>query len=418
MPEAVSEPLKIVEWVEQGFFAKSSLPKRFQQPGVFMQQGRIVGYTFGSLAEGGFLWKGAPGSELQSDFRVHDFYRITFADGREEQLILALAIDDDVPNIERLAALAAAFRFDPKLSDADTPSRLRPDAVAEYTRGLIAELGVDGLQEEILNIFDAQILANIGSPALLMDVIETAAATAGFSYAVHLLEMVLEQMSGAPIPTLNTLHLQLYHHWIAESLGRGDLQAAWQAHAFAGQYFSGDPEIHLFGVEIALVEGNWAEAERLYHLRDYPPSLRNKAERLRARILELRGQEGKIVIRFAPGAKQIPVNATLGEGVPQQFILDTGATQVTIPYTTAERLGFRRDGGDSRRGVITAGGITYASEIVIPSIQLGGWVVYDVKALVLDIPNQPGVGLLGLDYLRRFRVDINSEQGTLTLVPR
>ena len=41
-----------------------------------------------------------------------------------------------------------------------------------------------------------------------------------------------------------------------------------------------------------------------------------------------------------------------------------------------------------------------------------------VKALVLDLPNQSEWGLLGMNYLRRFRMDINTDNGVLLLEPR
>ena len=51
-------------------------------------------------------------------------------------------------------------------------------------------------------------------------------------------------------------------------------------------------------------------------------------------------------------------------------------------------------------------------------VEVGGWATTDVKALVLDLPNQPDVGLLGLNYLSRFRMDLNTEKGILILEPR
>jgi predicted aspartyl protease len=49
---------------------------------------------------------------------------------------------------------------------------------------------------------------------------------------------------------------------------------------------------------------------------------------------------------------------------------------------------------------------------------LEGYETRNVKALVLDLPNQPGVGLLGLNYLRRFRMDLSTDEGLLALTPR
>jgi hypothetical protein len=36
----------------------------------------------------------------------------------------------------------------------------------------------------------------------------------------------------------------------------------------------------------------------------------------------------------------------------------------------------------------------------------------------MDLPNQPDLGLLGLNYLRRFRMDLNTEDGMLLLAPK
>jgi predicted aspartyl protease len=70
------------------------------------------------------------------------------------------------------------------------------------------------------------------------------------------------------------------------------------------------------------------------------------------------------------------------------------------------------------RKVFTAGGVKYAPEVTLFSITVEGWEVTDLKALVLDLPNQSELGLLGMNYLRRFRMDINTENGVLLLEPR
>ena len=59
-----------------------------------------------------------------------------------------------------------------------------------------------------------------------------------------------------------------------------------------------------------------------------------------------------------------------------------------------------------------------AYEVILPSVQLGDSQVDNVSALVLDLPNQPNVGLLGMNYLSLFRMNINTDQGILTLAPR
>jgi clan AA aspartic protease (TIGR02281 family) len=91
---------------------------------------------------------------------------------------------------------------------------------------------------------------------------------------------------------------------------------------------------------------------------------------------------------------------------------------VTIPSSTARELGLDVDDRSPIRRVFTAGGVQYAPEITLNSITVEGWEVNNVKALVLDIPNQPEWGLLGLNYLQRFRMDMNTLEGVLLLEPR
>ena len=91
---------------------------------------------------------------------------------------------------------------------------------------------------------------------------------------------------------------------------------------------------------------------------------------------------------------------------------------VTIPRGTAEALGIRIDANSPKREVSTAGGVRMAREVRLNSIELGGWVVRNVAALVVDIPDKPSLGLLGLNYLDQFRMEINNEKGVLLLRPR
>jgi predicted aspartyl protease len=56
--------------------------------------------------------------------------------------------------------------------------------------------------------------------------------------------------------------------------------------------------------------------------------------------------------------------------------------------------------------------------VIIDAIEINGWVEYDISAVILDMPGRPGQGLLGLNYLGRFRMDLKPEEGILLLTPR
>ena len=54
----------------------------------------------------------------------------------------------------------------------------------------------------------------------------------------------------------------------------------------------------------------------------------------------------------------------------------------------------------------------------LSSVDLSGAKVLDLDVLVLDIPGQAGLGLIGTDFLRNFRYQVNTDEGTLVLEPR
>jgi len=256
---------------------------------------------------------------------------------------------------------------------------------------------------------------------LMSDVVILTAESYGFEEAVNLTENVIANWQPKKDPDkaqLTKLHSDLYQNWLNVLLEGGDIQYAWQVYDRGGQQLPDDLNLHLFGVKLALSENDWATAERLLAAKNYPPALKEQVGRLQAQISELKGQEGKILIRFVPGARQIPVTASLNQGTSQDFIVDTGASMVTIPYSTAADLGIIITVRNPRRTVYTAGGVMYAPEVVLDSITLEGFETYNVSALVLDLPNQPEMGLLGLNYLRRFKMDLSTDEGLLALTPR
>ncbi len=415
------EPLEISNPREQGYFIEGSLSADFNEPGVLIQNDRAVGWTFGDVAATAFIWNGDEGPYLRPDFRVDDFYRITFANSREEEFTKALAMEEDYLESERLEAFANGFRFEPKLSASETPANLQKENVIESMLTLIDAALKAGSAREVANVFDSQVLVEAGDVVLLMEVSRATAQSYGFEAGIELTENVVEQL--ATISEQDTILLakffsELYQNWIVALFNRGSLQAAWRAYRRGSRKLPDDLDIHLLGVQLALAENNWVEAEELLAEKEYPAGMRDKVQNLRNQISELKSQEGKIVINFSPGSRYIPVSAILNRETNQDFIVDTGASMVTIPRSTAEYLGLAVDARNPMRRVNTAGGVKYAPEVTLSSITLGGWEVNDVSALVLDIPEQPDLGLLGLNFLQNFRLDMNTEQGVLLLEPR
>ncbi len=212
----------------------------------------------------------------------------------------------------------------------------------------------------------------------------------------------------------------MYREWLQSLLTVKSLDEAADVLDRGKAFYPNDPYLHLMAVELALLNNNWREAGRLLAMMSYPPELQDRAELLARKIAEMKGDAGRIVIRFPPGSSLIPVSAALNQAVNQKFMVDTGASMVSIPSATAEALNLKVVRGDhwDQHQVSTAGGVVAAPEVLIDTLEVEGWVEHNVRALVMDIPDQPGVGLLGLNYLGRFKMDLNTGEGKLTLRPK
>jgi len=87
-----------------------------------------------------------------------------------------------------------------------------------------------------------------------------------------------------------------------------------------------------------------------------------------------------------------------------RFLLDTGATLVTMNRAQAKQLGihYRLEGQPS--GVSTASGYEKAYRVMLKSVSLGKIRQKNVEAIVID-GNHPGPILLGMSFLGKLKVE-------------
>ena len=91
------------------------------------------------------------------------------------------------------------------------------------------------------------------------------------------------------------------------------------------------------------------------------------------------------------------------------FLIDTGATEVSVPLGVARRIGLR---GGAPIPVRTAGGIVTTHALVLDRVAVGGIVRHRVRAHLN--PHMPGDEvLLGMSFLRH--LDLVQRDRTLTL---
>ena len=94
--------------------------------------------------------------------------------------------------------------------------------------------------------------------------------------------------------------------------------------------------------------------------------------------------------------------------------LDTGASYVMIPWEIAEALELKPELSREFTEVITASGVEKVPIVYLEMVSVIGEAAQNVKAVVHDLPEKSYVdGLLGLSFLRNFKVTLDFKEGML-----
>ncbi len=101
-------------------------------------------------------------------------------------------------------------------------------------------------------------------------------------------------------------------------------------------------------------------------------------------------------------------------GRAAEFVVDTGATFVSMSQSDAERMGIKYREG--QRGMAnTANGTVPVHRVMLTSVRIGDVQVYNVEALV--VPSQMPYVLLGNSFLTRFQMKRENDVMTLEKRP-
>ncbi|HSN38750.1 MAG TPA: TIGR02281 family clan AA aspartic protease [Burkholderiales bacterium] len=101
-------------------------------------------------------------------------------------------------------------------------------------------------------------------------------------------------------------------------------------------------------------------------------------------------------------------------GNPIQFLVDTGATSITLSTSDARRLGVNYLAG-AHVYAQTASSVTPAYKVKLDSVRVGGVTANNVDAIVIDGATLP-VALLGMSFLNR--MEMRRDGLTMTLTKR
>jgi clan AA aspartic protease (TIGR02281 family) len=121
---------------------------------------------------------------------------------------------------------------------------------------------------------------------------------------------------------------------------------------------------------------------------------------------------GELRIPFVQHGTLMMVNVRLNDQLEAPFLIDTGASGISIPDGVARELGLRIDADTPRLSVQTASGIVAEPIVALDSIQLGGARVEHLDALV---NSSMQIGLLGGTFFNNFVYSVDAAQGVITL---
>ncbi len=399
-----------------GYFFRSDFPAT--EPRVLVQDGGIVGWAPGAPLGGAWLWHGPDESRL-SGGPLRDFQAAEFEGGKiaEARRVLDPAIDDLVV----LRSLDYAVTRPDRLQPDEIPWAYRSSALLAATRdrlmrgigsgeagiyfdavGLDALLWLEGPQ--LVSIWLSLALAD-GEVQRIARAIEASDLIArmfgGDRNWLSVFDLIPDLFVTAAESCRAIDRIDQAAHWIVEGRDR----------------YPADEALRLLDAERLLDTGQLDRCEQLLTLAVTRPDLEVLRQGLWNRLKMARRVEGRVLIEFTPGSPVIEAIALVG-GIPVQFVIDTGASATSIPSAVVASLGIVVDQSTPRQRVRTASDEFEAPVVLLPTVDLHGAVASGMQATVLDMPGQPGVGLLGLDFLGRFRIDLDVEQGWLILEPR
>lgn len=124
-----------------------------------------------------------------------------------------------------------------------------------------------------------------------------------------------------------------------------------------------------------------------------------------------------VVVPITRQGNAILVQTVINGAAPTTLLVDTGATYGLISPQLAEVLRIAPDHTARRVRIMTVSGTVEAPLIRLDSVRVGEAEARNVEVLVHGVPGWPPWmgGLLGLSFLNRFRVSIDTEAGQMIL---
>lgn len=171
----------------------------------------------------------------------------------------------------------------------------------------------------------------------------------------------------------------------------------------------------------------WVDANGVLHITDnlhnVPPNQRPNAGRIQAPDPPRQadpekksGPSNKASVPMERHGSVALVQATLNNKRAVKFVVDTGASYTLISNAVAYDLGIDLGANPKTMPFQTANGLINAPITNIESISIGGLEIRNLAIAIHDaVPDPQIAGLLGLNFLSNFKLDIDTQKGFLHL---
>lgn len=169
----------------------------------------------------------------------------------------------------------------------------------------------------------------------------------------------------------------------------------------------------------------WVDERGVVHFSDnlhnIPENYRAKATRMNVPETPRRqesanpSESNKATVPIVRKGEVVIVRATVNKKAQVNFVVDTGASYTIISRASAQELNIDLEKNLPTLPFQTANGTILAPLISLDSIEVGGMRIENLTAAVHDIVPGGGEGLLGLNFLNNFRMDIDMKGGVLVL---
>jgi clan AA aspartic protease (TIGR02281 family) len=170
----------------------------------------------------------------------------------------------------------------------------------------------------------------------------------------------------------------------------------------------------------------WVDRNGVVHFTDNPHNIpseqRNTLSRIRFQGNPRATEEPvsavptKASVPIEKRGQVVVIEATINHKTAAKFVVDTGASYTMISSATARELAIDANPSRQTMPFQTANGVIQAPLTNLDSVTVGGMEIKNVTAAIHDvIPDTKVAGLLGLNFLSNFRMDIDTQKGLLHL---